>query len=190
MNTNVGLQYGAYPPKIAKSIKCSIEEAQQIFDRYHNELYPAVTRFREEYVVPTVREQNYIHMGLGCYIHTDNPDRDIRTLVNSLSQFWSILSLLTINKMHHLIDEAGLQNDIVITSCIYDSVYGEVTADPTTIKWLNDTIIPVMLTDFMADQIVHNDAALDIGTDWATVKTLPHKASVEQIIDTISVLDC
>lgn len=78
-----GMQYGAYPPKIQSSIKCTLEEAESIFNRYHNELYPGVTTFREEYVTPTVECDHKIHMGLGSYLLTDAPGRDIRTLTNS-----------------------------------------------------------------------------------------------------------
>jgi len=176
-----GLQYGAYPPKIASSIKCSLDEAQRIFDRYHNELYPAVTKYREEYVLPTAVANNRIHLGLGCYIKTDNPKRDIRTITNATSQFWSILTLLTINKMHQLIDNANLQNDVRVVATIYDSIYFEVREDPTTIKWLNDNLIPVMTAPFMQGQLVDNLADLEIGPNWATLKAIPNDATIDDI---------
>lgn len=178
-----GMQYGAYPPKIASSIKCSLQEAEQIFNRYHNELYPGVTKFRETYVAPTVARDNKLHIGLGCYINTDDPNRDIRTITNSCSQFWSILTLLTINKLHQLIDDAGLQNDILITSSIYDSIFFEVTKDASIVKWLNDRIIPIMTQDFIVSQTVPNMATLEVGTSWANYKAnpLPIQASLEEI---------
>lgn len=175
------LAYGAYPPKVAATIKVSIEEAQAIFDAYHNELFPGITDFRENYVLPTAQEQGEIHLGLGFNILTDNPDKDIRTLNNACSQFWSILTILSINKIHQLIDKEGLQNDIKVTSSIYDSVYFEIKDDPKVIKWLNDKLVPIMETDFMKDQIVPNSADLEIGPDWATLYQLPHNASIEQI---------
>ena len=176
-----GMQYGAYPPKIASSIKCTLEEAEQIFNRYHNELYPGVTVFREEYVAPTVAEKEKIHMGLGSYILTDNPNKDIRTLTNSCSQFWSILTLLTINQIHIDIEEAGMQDDILCVSTIYDSIYFEVTDDPAIIKWLNDKLIPIMTTPFMENQSVQNEATAEIGYDWATMKQIQNDATVEDI---------
>ena len=176
-----GLQYGAYPPKIASSIKCSISEAETIFNRYHNELYPSVTAFRENYVLPTALENGKLHLGLGCYIKTDNPSRDIRTITNASSQFWSILTLLTINKMHQRIDAAGLQDDIQCISTIYDAIYFICKADPHTIKWLNDNLIEVMLTPYLEGEVCHNLANLDVGPDWASVVTLPNNASISQI---------
>ena len=180
-----GLQYGAHPPKIAATIKCTLSEAQQIFNRYHNELYPKVTEFRENYVMPTALENGKIHLGLGCYIKTDDPNRDCRTIVNSCSQFWSILTLLAINKVNLLIEQAGLSDSIRCISSIYDSVYYEVKEDTTTLKWLNDTLIPVMEQDFIPNQIVKNIVALDIGYDWANLKTISNMATENEIQETL-----
>lgn len=176
-----GLAYGAYPPKVAASVKIPLSEAEGIFNAYHNELFPGITKFREEYVLPTARAQGYIHLGLGFTIATDKPDRDIRTLNNACSQFWSILTALTINKMHQLIDEAGLAEDVKVVSTIYDSIYFEVTEDLAIIKWTNENLMKAMLVDFLDDQIVHNDAASDIGYDWADMTTIPHDATEADI---------
>lgn len=176
-----GLQYGAYPPKVAASIKCSLEEAETIFNRYHNELYPAVTKFREEYVEPTSNEKGKLHIGLGCYIHTDNPKKDIRTITNSCSQFWSILTLLAINEFHRAIDYYSLENDVKVISTIYDAIYIEITDDPVYIEWVNNTIVPIMEQPFIENQITQNQAVSDIGYDWASMISIPHNASIEEI---------
>ncbi|MHB8098113.1 MAG: DNA polymerase [Sulfuricurvum sp.] len=183
-----GLSYGSYPPKVAATLKISLAAATVIFDRYHNELYPGITDYRENYVLPTTLEHGRIHLGLGFYMKSDRPDKDIRVLNNGTAQFWSILTALTINKMHQLIDAANLQDHIVVTSTIYDSIYFEVDNDPTLIKWLNDNIIPVILTDFMEDQTIKNEANLEIGTSWADLRILQHNASVETIESTIKAL--
>lgn len=80
---NVGLAYGAFPKKVASSIKCTLEEAEGIFYSYHMELFPGITKFREDYVLPTALAKGEIHLGLGFYIKSDDPDRDIRTLNNA-----------------------------------------------------------------------------------------------------------
>ena len=183
-----GLQYGAHPPKIANTIKCTLEEAQNIFNMYHNKLYPSVTKYREECVIPTALEQGYIHLGLGCILNTDDAEKDSRTIVNATSQFWSILTLLTINKMHQLIDLAGYQDDILVTSSIYDSIYFSVRNDPKIVKWLNDTLIPVMVTPFVENQKVPNLVDLEIGTSWADLHLLPNGASIQQINKVIKAL--
>jgi DNA polymerase-1 len=176
-----GLAYGAFPPKIAATLKISLEEAQQIFDNYHNVLYPGITEYREEYVLATAREQGEIHLGLGFYLKTDDAESDIRTLANATCQFWSILTALTINKMHQLIDEAGLENDVKVVSTIYDSIYIEVTQDIKIIKWVNDNLIRTMLVDFMEDQAIPNEAESEIGLNWADMVAIPNNATEEDI---------
>lgn len=180
-----GLSYGAYPPKVAATLKCPLKTAEQIFSNYHNILYPGITDYRENYVLPTTQVEGKLHLGLGFYISTDDPDRDIRTNHNASCQFWSILTALTINKMHHLIDDAGYADDIIITSTIYDSIYFEVRNDVTIVKWLNDTLIPIMTTDFMQDQTIHNEANLEIGLDWADLTELPNDCSLDHISQVI-----
>ena len=176
-----GLAYGAFPAKVASTVKIPLEDATQIFNSYHKELYPGITDYRENYVLPTSYQNGRIHLGLGFYLYTDNPDRDIRSLNNATAQFWSILTALTINKLHQLIDAAGLQDDILVISTIYDSIYFQVTDNARIIKWLNDMIIPIMTKDFMTDQTVHNDADLEVGLDWASLKRIPHNATVKDI---------
>lgn len=180
-----GLSYGAFPPKVAATLKIPISEAQAIFDNYHNVLYSGITSYRENYVLPTAQANGKLHLGLGCYISSDNPDRDIRTLTNATCQFWSIITALTINKMHQLIDQHNLSDDIQCISTIYDSIYYIVRDDPQTIKWLNDTIVPIITADFMQDQTIHNEAAGELGPDWASLKHVPVNASLAQIEDLI-----
>jgi len=176
-----GLSYGAYPPKVSRSLKISLPAAEAIFNNYHNVLYPDITNYRENYVLPTVQEHGRIHLGLGFYLKSDDPNRDIRTLANATVQFWSILTAIAINKMHQYIDDAGLQDSVKIVSTIYDSIYFEIDKDPEIIKWVNDRLIPVMSKDFMPDQTVHNDAESEIGPDWATLKAIPANATTTQI---------
>ena len=132
--------------------------------------------------MPTALTNGRIHLGLGCYIKTDNAHADIRTLNNATCQFWSILTLLTINKMHKLIDQANLSKDIFCISTIYDSIYFLVKDTPETIKWVNDRLIPVMTKDFIEDQIVKNTAVSEIGYNWAELKPIANDASIEEII--------
>ena len=122
-----------------------------------------------------------VHLGLGCYMHTSEPESEIRTLFNVLSQFWSILTLLTINKLHALIDEQGYTNDIRVVSTIYDSIYIYMKEDASLIKWVNDTIIPILTTDFLTDAIVHNEAEAELGYNWYDTIKLPNNSSIEDI---------
>jgi len=176
-----GLSYGAFPPKVAATLKIPLEEAQQIFDRYHNELYSGITNYRENYVLPTATKNGRLHLGLGCYLKSDDPAADIRTLTNSTCQYWSIITALTINKTHQWIDNNRLQNDIFCTSTIYDSIYFCIKADAALIKHFNDTIVPIITADFIENQLIHNEAQGEIGPDWSSLQPVPNNASIEQI---------
>lgn len=180
-----GLAYGAFPPKVSKSAKIPLAEAEEIFHSYHNKLYPKVTEYRENYVLQSAKEDGYVHLGMGFRLYTDSPDRDIRTLNNATCQFWSILTILTINKLHQLIDKNGYSNKIFITSTIYDSIYFVVENNPKTIKWLNDVIVPLMEKDFMENQTLQNSVDLEIGPNWAELYKLSHSASEQEIKEVI-----
>lgn len=173
---------------MSKTLKISLAAASAIFNSYHNELYAGITDYRENYILPTAKAEGKIHLGLGCYISTNNARRDIRTLNNATCQFWSILTLLTINKLHQEIDINYLSNDIQCISTIYDSIYFIVRNDATTIKWLNDRLIKHMTTDFMINQTIKNEATAEIGLDWATLHKIPNNASIGQIEEVLQQL--
>ena len=174
-----GLSYGAFPTKVATSIRCSLEEATIIFNAYHEEMYPDITSMREE-AMKVANQQSYLHLGLGCRIYSDNVDKDSRTLFNGLSQFWSILTLIALNELNYHIDKDNM--NIHVNATIYDALYGYVKADAESVKWLNDTLCPIMEKDFMEGQIVHNEANLEISsTNWSEFTELKHNMTLEQI---------
>lgn len=181
-----GLSYGSFPPKVAATLKIPLHQAEDIFNNYHTVLYPGITDYRENYVLPTTTQYGELHLGLGFTIKTDNPSNDIRTLTNSSIQFWSILTALTINKMHQLIDRAGYQDDVKIISTIYDSVYIEVTEDPAVIKWANDNLIRCMSQDFMENQTIANAAEAKIGYNWADLVPLKNNADIPSVNEAIA----
>lgn len=183
-----GMNYGAFPPKIARALKIPLAEAEKIHNRYHKELYKGITDFRENYVIPTVKAEGKIHLGLGCYLRSSNPNKEERTIFNACSQFWSILTLLAINKMHILIDEKGLQEDVKIISSIYDSIYMVVREDINTIKWVNDNIVPILTTNFIEDQIVPNEAVAEIGYNWYDTHKIPNNASAYRIAKVLNII--
>jgi DNA polymerase I-like protein with 3'-5' exonuclease and polymerase domains len=175
-----GLSYGAYPPKIAETLKISLEEAEDIFNNYHNVLYKEITNFRDK-ILEIAKRDKKIHLGLGWYIRTNNPEEDIRTLFNGLSQFWSILTLIAINEIHYRIDQEGLNDSIKCVSTIYDSIYFEVEANPEVIHWLNNNIVEIMIKDFMEDQIVPLEAEGEIGKTFNPIASIPNNSTVKEI---------
>ena len=170
------LAYGGFPDEHKNGVI-----TQEIFDNYHNILYPDITRYREEYVLPTTIEQGYLHLGLGCRIYSDDPAGDIRTINNATSQFWSILTLIAINEVNHRISEEGLEDKIQVCSTIYDSIYFYVENDAETIKWLNDNAVEAICVDYLEDQVVKNEAEGEIGKNWADLHKVLNKASTEDI---------
>jgi len=178
-----GLAYGKFPDADRGGAI-----TQEIFDNYHNVLYPGVTEFREKYVLPTAIKQGYIHLGLGCRIYTDNPSDDIRTLNNACSQFWSILTLIAVNEINHRISEKGFQNKIQICSTIYDSIYAYIVPEPEVIQWYNNNIYDIGGKDFIENQQVPNMLTCGIGKNWAQEIPLPVNAStisIQGILDEI-----
>ena len=186
---NFGLGYGAFPPKVAATIKCPLEQAEAIFNAYHYEMFPGVSAYREDYVLPTAIENNELHLGLGCKILTDNAEKDIRTITNATIQFWSILMLLTISKLHQKIDEVGLSSRLIVTNTIYDAIYLEADADPEVIHWLNQTLIPIMTAPYLVDEIIHNEVDLEVGLDWSSFKKIDNNATLEEITQLLSSLE-
>lgn len=72
------LSYGGFPDDHKGGVV-----TKDLFDLYHYSLYPGVSAFREEYVIPTTHEKGQLHLGLGFYIKSDNADKDQRTLNNA-----------------------------------------------------------------------------------------------------------
>lgn len=170
------LAYLCFPPKLAKTAKISLEKAEEIHKAYHTSLYPKVSLLANN-TVSEAKSKGYRHYGLGFKMYSSNPDKDNRTLHNCNGQFWSILTLLTINKLHKLIDKNNLQDDVKVISTIYDSIYLLVKDNIATIKWVNDTVIPIMLTDFIEDQVVKNEASFDIGYNWSSLVAISNNAT-------------
>lgn len=170
------LAYGGYPDHHKGGVI-----TQEIFDNYHNLLYPGITDYRENYVLPTTKNNGYIHLGLGCRLYSDSPDSDIRTLHNATVQFWSILTLIAINELNYRIDQNNLSDQIAVCSTIYDSIYLYVKQDAKTVKWLNDNAVEILCLQYLTKQIVPNEAEGEIGHNWADMLKIPNHASVEEI---------
>lgn len=177
------LAYGGYP-----DIDKGGVITQELFDRYHNVLYPGITDYRENYVLPTARQNGYIHLGLGCRLYTDNPDDDIRTLHNATVQFWSILTLIAVNELNYRVEQESLQDYVKVQSTIYDSIYTQTYREPEIIKWVNDNLIEVMTVQYLENEEIHNEAEGEIGLNWADLHKVSNNASIEEIEKVLALL--
>ena len=65
----------------------------------------------------------------------------------------------------------------------------KVSLSACEVKWVNDTIIPIMTADFLEDQIVHNEAVGEIGYNWYDTAEVPNGASLEDIENAIASLE-
>lgn len=174
--TSFGLAYGKFPDSDSGGII-----TQEIFDAYHNDLYPQITEYRENYVLPTTKKNGYIHLGMGCRLWCDDADKSIRTINNATIQFFSILTLISLNEINFRIREEGLSDDIQAIATIYDSIYFNVRKDSTTIKWLNDNLVSIMTSPYLENEIVHNEAVGEISNTWADMVAVPNNSSTEDI---------
>ncbi len=170
------LAYGGYPDDHKGGVI-----TQEIFDNYHNVLYPGITNYRENYVLPQTTKDGFIHLGLGCRIYSDDPYKDIRTINNATVQFWSILTLIAINEVNHRIEENNLSDSIQVCATIYDSIYFYVREDAETIKWLNDNAVEAICVPYLEDQVVQNEACGECGPSWGDLTRVPNNSSVKEI---------
>ena len=177
------LAYGGFPDVDKGGVI-----TQEIFDRYHNVLYPGITDYRENYVLPTAVNNGYIHLGLGCRLYTDDPHNDIRTLHNATVQFWSILTLIAVNELNYRIEQEKLQKYVQVQSTIYDSIYTQTYRDPEIIKWVNDNLIEVMTVQYLENEQIHNEAEGLIGLNWADLYKVPNNASIQQVEKVLALL--
>ena len=176
-----GLSYGAYPAKVAKSIGCSMAEAESIFDGFHNKLYPGVTQYRENYVLPQVKQNGWIHLNWGLKLFSDDAKRDIRTLNNSTMQSYSDLTQIAGVGFDKIYKQSQFANDIKFVNIIHDALYYEVPYDIECIKYVNDILPQVMSKQFIYDQEVQIKAEIDIGPSLAECVTLPNNADTATI---------
>jgi hypothetical protein len=148
-------------------------------------MYPQITQMRDK-ALQVAKQKGYLHLGLGCRIYSDDIDKDSRTLFNSLSQFWSVITLLALDALYEKIDNEDMGELVKPNATIYDAIYGIVKADAESIKWLNDTIVPLMTTQIFKGEIISNEASLDIGPNWSDVVELPNNATIQQIQEVIA----
>ena len=177
------LAYGGYPDAHKGGVI-----TEEIFDRYHHILYPGITDYRENYVLSTAKKKGYIHLGLGCRMYASDPESSIRTLNNATIQFWSILTLIAVNELHYRIDQEGLQNEIQITSTIYDSIYTQCLEHPEVLAWLNENMIECMTVQYIEDEVVHNVADGQVGRNWADLVKIPNHATPAEIAEILKEL--
>ena len=179
---------GAFPKKISETINCSIEEAEKLFNVYHNDLYPEITDYRENYILKSAKQHGEIHMLLGASLRTNDANKDIRTLNNASIQSFSAITLIAGAQFDELAKSEHKQNEARVFNMVYDAIYIEADNNPHTIKWINDNLIPLMTQQYLENEDIPNAAECDIGFNLAEMQTIPNSASIEQIEEALQTL--
>ena len=177
------LAYGGYPDADKGGTI-----TQAIFDRYHNELYPGVTQFKTEYVIPTVNSNKSLHLNWGLRLATDNPRGDLLPLNNANFQGYSNLTCIAAVKFRNLYLSQGNPHNIMGLNIIHDALYYELDDTPEAVEWLNTNLIACMTPDFLINQTVHLRAECDFGYNQKDMVTMPNNADLATIIDKLSTL--
>ena len=161
---------------------------QEIFDRYHNELYPGVTKFREDYVIPYSKDQGFLHLNWGLRLHSSNPKADLLSMNNANFQGYSDLTLIGATKFRRKYLEDGNKHNILGLNIIHDALYYELDDTPEAIKYVNDTLIKELIPDFLQNQTVHLRAEVDFGYSQSKMITLPNNAEMDVILEKLQTL--
>ena len=177
------LAYGGYPDADKGGTI-----TQAIFDRYHNELYPGVTQFKTEYVIPTVNSNKSLHLNWGLRLATDNPRGDLLPLNNANFQGYSDLTCIAAVKFRNLYMSQGNPHNIMGLNIIHDALYYELDDTPEAVEWLNTNLIACMIPDFLHNQTVHLRAECDFGYNQKDMVTMSNNADLATIIDKLSTL--
>lgn len=161
---------------------------QAIFDRYHKELYPGVTKFREDYVIPASNEQKFLHLNWGLKLYSSNPKSDLLSMNNANFQGYSCLTLIAAIKFRDLYLSQGNPHNILGLNIIHDALYYELDDTPEAVKWVNDNLIACMVPDFLHNQTVHLRAEADFGYSQSSLKTLRNNASIDEVKELLNEL--
>lgn len=161
---------------------------QGIFDRYHTELYPGVTEFREDYVIPTSQEQKYLHLNWGLRLYSANPKADLLSMNNANFQGYSDLTLIAGTKFRDKYLATGNPHNIMGLNIIHDALYYELDDTPEAIQWVNDNLIKTMVPDFLHNQTVHLRAECDFGYNQKDMITLSNNAALTEINEALTKL--
>jgi len=186
------MAYGSGPGKIQDLLKCSKTVANAVYDGYH-ELYYGTAKFAEENIRKS-KATGYIIGAFGLKLRTPriwSNDRIIagkegRTLNNMSIQSYGLLMNRAGIGLQEDIEHDSMQDYVIVTNQIHDALYGLVKADVESIKWLNDHLIPHMVQDYCENQVIHNEAELDIGPSWKDQTTLPNNVTEAEIKEVLS----
>jgi len=111
----------------------------------------------------------------------------IRTAQNTLFQGTGAMTMIdSLNRFQNLIEENGYDEDVILITTIHDSVYMYIREDTAIIKWVNENLIREMVKDLFPNQLISNDAELDIGYAWSQHETISKTATEAEIAEVLT----
>ena len=161
---------------------------QEIFDRYHEELYPGVNAFKNEYVIPQAMNEKFIHLNWGLKLQADDPRSSLLPINNANFQGYSDLTSIAGVKFRNTYLANGNPYNIIGLNIIHDALYYELDDTPEAVKWLNDNLVDCLTPDFLINQTVHLRAEVDYGYNQKDMVTMPNNADLSTITNKLSTL--
>jgi len=177
------LAYGGYPDSDKGGVI-----TQEIFDRYHEELYPGVNAFKNEYVIPQAMNEKFIHLNWGLKLQADDPRSSLLPINNANFQGYSDLTSIAGVKFRNTYLANGNPYNIIGLNIIHDALYYELDDTPEAVKWLNDNLVDCLTPDFLINQTVHLRAEVDYGYNQKDMVTMPNNADLSTITNKLKEL--
>ena len=168
----VAMAYGGGCNPIMNALKCSKAKAEDIV-RAYRDMYPELDDFAQE-TFEFAKEHGYV---IGFYglklrcpsINSSDPEvvaHTLRTIVNMRIQSGAMITVEAIADFQQYTESIGIANKIRPHATIHDSVYYYIKEETQPIIEVNTKLVELMVRPY-PNQIVANEAELDIGRDWA-----------------------
>lgn len=193
------LQYAGTARTLVNNSGFAQEEAQGIYDRYHN-LYKVSAIYAESKKAEAAKK-GYAEVAFGLRVRTPlmgqvmwgssriphEAKAEGRTLGNALSQSYGLLNNRAANAFMKKVWASKYRYDIKLVALIHDAIYLLIRDDLEVVTWANKELIECMRWQELPEikhDTVKLGAALDIfWPDWAHPTTLPNDASQDQILE-------
>ena len=193
MNISVAILYGGTEHTVSRTLGISLDEAKVLVDRYKR-LYKGIYEYYDKQTA-LAKKRGYYLTPYGLKVRAPEvnaPDETraqsaIRTAQNTLFQGTGAMTMIdSLNRFQQLIEKEKYDNDVILVITIHDSVYMFIKEDPKIIKWANENLIREMVKDLFPNQLISNDAELDIGYAWSHHETISKNATEEEIAETLA----
>jgi len=186
------MAYGGTHITVAKSLGVSKERAEEIVSSYHA-LHSGITDY---YNIKTTEaeEDGYYSIENGLRLKAPGllsldqvvVEKTMRSATNALFQGFGMLTVESMNKFQQQIEDADMHFRVQMINTIHDAVYLYVEDDADTIKWVNDTLMPTMCTEFVDGQDIPLEAELDIGYSWLQQVTIANGVDTDNIASVLA----